>query len=270
MPLPFMPAQSSRRARGAPTARFAVRLRVALRFAQQPTGLTLPFGALMVSLPSQISAFCALTARSPCICSRLQVALGLRPKCPGCSIIRASLTVALMVSLPRFGSLCASRKCPPGTRFPSRHRAHASFRRACGSLCRLWRQQPTGLTLPFGALRVALGLRPKYPQGTRFPSRLPGFGADSRSLNRRGGRWPRPPLVSLPTCGSLWPLRAQAPTGRTLPSGAPNPCAAAQKASVASGPKAARNAACRNAPLSSPNPRTSPPNPPNTPPPPIT
>ena len=51
MPLPFMPAQSSRRARGAPTARFAVRLRVALRFAQQPTGLTLPFGALMVSLP---------------------------------------------------------------------------------------------------------------------------------------------------------------------------------------------------------------------------
>ena len=31
--------------------------------------------ALMVSLPSQISAFCALSARSPCICSRLRVAL---------------------------------------------------------------------------------------------------------------------------------------------------------------------------------------------------
>ena len=31
--------------------------------------------ALMVSLPSQISAFCALAARSPCICSRLRVAL---------------------------------------------------------------------------------------------------------------------------------------------------------------------------------------------------
>ncbi len=69
--------------------------------------------ALMVSLPSQISAFCALTARSPCICSRLRVAL-------------------------RFA------------------------------------QQPTGLTLPSGALRVALGLRPKCPQGTRFPSRLSG------------------------------------------------------------------------------------------------
>ena len=37
--------QSSQRALAAPTARFAVRLRVALRFAQQPTGLTLPFGA---------------------------------------------------------------------------------------------------------------------------------------------------------------------------------------------------------------------------------
>ena len=70
---------------------------------------------------SQISAFCALAARSPCICSHLRVAL-------------------------RFA------------------------------------QQPTGLTLPSGALRVALGLRPKCPQGTRFPSRLPGFGAEPQSL----------------------------------------------------------------------------------------
>ena len=97
---------------------------------------------------------------------------------------------------------------------------------------------PDGRAHGFAApLRVAVGLRPKCPQGTRFPSRLPGFGADSRSLNRRGGRWPRPPLVSLPTFGSLWPLRAQVPTGHTLPSGAPNPCAAAQNASVASGPR---------------------------------
>ena len=70
---------------------------------------------------SQISAFCALVARSPCICSHLRVAL-------------------------RFA------------------------------------QQPTGLTLPSGALRVALGLRPKCPQGTRFPSRLPGLGAEPQSL----------------------------------------------------------------------------------------
>ena len=40
----------------------------------------------------------------------------------------------------RFGPFGA--KCPPGTRF---------FRRTCGSLCRLWRQQSTGLTLPSGA-----------------------------------------------------------------------------------------------------------------------
>ena len=43
----------------------------------------------------------------------------------GCSIIRTSLTVALMVSLPRFGSLWAFG--------PSAHRAHASLR-ACRGL----------------------------------------------------------------------------------------------------------------------------------------
>ena len=51
-------------------------------------------------------------------------------KCPGCSIIRTFLTVVLMVSLPRYGSLCHLR----------------------------W-QQPTGLTLPFGAGRAG-SLRP--------------------------------------------------------------------------------------------------------------
>ena len=71
---------------------------------QVPTGHTLPFGP-----PS--GRFAAFGG-----------------KCPGCSIIRASLTVALMVSLPRFGSLC-----------------------------RLWRQQPTGLALP------------SAPPGWRFP-----------------------------------------------------------------------------------------------------
>ena len=159
------------------------RLRVALRFAQQPTGLTLPCGARMVSLPSQISAFCALAAHSPCICSRLQVALGLWPK------------------------------CPPGSRFLSAH------------------------------LQVALGLRPKCPQGTRFPARLPGFGADSRSLNRRGGRWPRPPLVSLPTSRSLW---ASGPTAHRAdaPLRCPKNLCRSTKRERCERPKGARNAAC--------------------------
>ena len=72
--------------------------------AQVPTGHTLPSGA-----PSgRFAPF--------------------GPKCPGCSIIRASLTVARMVSLPRFGSLCHPRWqqptglalpfAPQGTRFP--------------------------------------------------------------------------------------------------------------------------------------------------------
>ena len=42
---------------------------------------------------------------------------------------------------------------------------------------------PAGRAHGFAApLRVALGLRPKCPQGTRFPSRLPGFGAEPQSL----------------------------------------------------------------------------------------
>ena len=44
---------------------------------------------------------------------------------PGCSIMRAFLTVARMVSLPHFGSLWAFG--------PSAHRAHASLR-ACRGL----------------------------------------------------------------------------------------------------------------------------------------
>ena len=169
----------------------------------------------MVSLPSQISAFCALAARSPCICSHLRVAL-------------------------RFA------------------------------------QQPTGLTLPSGALRVALGLRPKCPQGTRFPARQPGFGAvPGRSIVAEGaGRAHRSfrslanigvlcagraqPLYLLTPSGRFGPL-AQVPTGHTLPfgappgrfgplaqqpprltlpSGAPKTCAAAQKESVASAQRA--------------------------------
>ena len=34
-------------------------------------------------------------------------------------------------------------------------------------------------------------------------------GPQTRNLNRRGGRWPRPPLVSVDSSGSLWPLRSQ-------------------------------------------------------------
>ena len=39
-----------------------------------------------------------------------------------------------------------------------------------------------------------------------------------RNLNRRDGRWPRPPLVSVDSFGSLCHLRWQQPTGLTLPS----------------------------------------------------
>ena len=72
----------------------------------------------------------------------------------------------------------------------------------------------------------------------------------SRSLNRRGGRWPRPPLVSLPTFGSLCHLRRQVPTGHTLPSGAyarcgmGRLCGERRRRKRCERPSGARNAAC--------------------------
>ena len=49
---------------------------------------------------------------------------------------------------------------------------------------------------------------------------LPGGleGPQVRNLNLRGERWPRPPLVSVDSSGSLCHLRWQVPTGHTLPS----------------------------------------------------
>ena len=114
-------------------------------------------------------------------------------KCPGCSIIRASLTVALMVSLPRFGSLWAFG--------PSAHRAHASLR-------------ATGLTLPFGALMVSL------------PSQISAFCALAArspcicSRLRVALRYAQQPTgLTLPSgapSGRFGPS-AQVPTGYTLP-----------------------------------------------------
>ena len=81
----------------------------------------------MVSLPSQISAFCALAARSPCICSRLRVALRCAQQPTGLTLPSGALRVAL----------------PPPV--ASAHRAHASLRafgrsQRSGKCCgiRLW------------------------------------------------------------------------------------------------------------------------------------
>ena len=185
---------------------------------------------------------------------------------PGCSIIRASLPFA------NIGVLRAGRAQPlylltPAGRFALRataHRADASLRCAHG----------------FAApLRVALGLWPKCPQGTRFPSRLAGVWGrlPVAQSSRRAPAAPtarfapsqisafcalsaRSPCI----CSRLRvALRcAQQPTGLTLPSGAPagrfalcatahradaslrcpKPCAAAQKSERCECPKGTRNA----------------------------
>ena len=153
----------------------------------------------MVSLPSQISAFCALAARSPCICSRLRVALR-------------------------------------------------------------YAQQPTGLTLPSGALRVALGLWPKCPQGTRFPSRLAGVWgrlpvaqSSRRALAAPTARFApsqisafcalsaRSPCICSRLRVALPPLAATAHRADASLR-CPKPCAAAQKSERCECPKGTRNA----------------------------
>jgi len=129
----------------------------------------------LVSLPSQISAFCALAARSPCICSRLQVALP--PSVASAHRAHASFRST-------FGSLCAARNSPPGWRFPdcmplpvlpaqsSRRALAAPTARFAVHLRVALRcaQQPTGLALPSGAPKpvpqhdpasVASGQRPQ-------------------------------------------------------------------------------------------------------------
>ena len=120
-------------------------------------------------------------------------------KCPGCSIIRASLTVALMVSLPRFGSLWAFG--------PSAHRAHASLR-------------ATGLTLPSVPSKVN-SYRPAFPGRSIFAEGADRAHRSFRSLANigvlRAGR--AQPLYLLTPAGRFGPS-AQQPTGLALPSGA--------------------------------------------------
>ena len=110
------------------------------------------------------------------------------------------------------------------------------------SVSSVQRTQETRLAAPRSGLRRAS--RPHQPSGGSEGSR-------SRSLNRRGGRWPRPPLVSLPTCGSLWAFGPSAHWARASlrcpPSCIPNPatCAADSEALRKQGyltPAAARRA----------------------------
>ena len=109
----------------------------------------------------------------------------------------------------------------------SAHRAHASLR----CLRSLWRwavfaANDGGGACPSRLLwwwfaRAALSGPPALcPLWAGLPLAFGRVPCPSRSLNRRGGHWPRPPLVSLPTFGALCHLRWQVPTGHTLPSGA--------------------------------------------------
>ena len=124
-----------------------------------------------VSLSSQISALCTLTARSPCICSRLRVAL-------------------------RFAQVPTGHTLPFGAGGGRRKVALLAqgcrIRRACQR-----GRPPAGSGQPVPRSRGIPSPNRRFGEGTR-DSDLTSEGYGSRSLNRRGGRWPRPPLVSLP------------------------------------------------------------------------
>ena len=87
---------------------------------------------------SQISAFCALAARSPCICSHLRVALRCAQQPTGLTLpsgapagrfaLRATAhraDASLRCAPGRFAT--SGGKCPQGTRFPSRLRSLATL-----------------------------------------------------------------------------------------------------------------------------------------------
>ena len=184
-----------------------------------------------ISCLSQISAFCALATRSPCICSRLRVALRFAQQPTGLTLPCG----ARMVSLPHFGSLWAFG--------PSAHRAHASLR-----ACRGLGQTPGRSIVAEGAGRAHRSFRSLANIGVLCAGR-----AQPLYLLTPSGRFG--PLAQVPTGhtlpfgappGRFGPL-AQQPTGLTLPSGAPKTCAAAQKESVASARRAQET---RHAPLS--------------------
>ena len=125
--------------------------------------------------------------------------MGLRPKCPGCSIIRASLTVALMVSLPRFGSLWAVG--------PSAHRAHASLR------C-LRTTQRGGATPKM----VAVGRSGNIPQliryrPARFKMRMRGLSRASGASQASAARNARNPRASVSSALEAQETRLASPTG---------------------------------------------------------
>ena len=139
----------------------------------------------------------------------------------GCSIIRASLTVALMVSLPRFGSLWAFG--------PTAHRADASLR-AFRTLATL-----TALVLRHRAWGAAPN--PGRREGKRVPcghlppevAKRPGAGQRNHARDRQGVRVIEQPMIPLhPALSlSLPPSRSppQAPPPSPRRPSAPSPAA---------------------------------------------
>ena len=161
--------------------------------------------ALMVSLPSQISAFCALAARSPCICSRLRVALP--PLAATAHRADASLRCPKPCAAAQKSERC---ECPKGTRnAPRSTPPRISAQTARPSSTRRGRAASIQKTLSFGKTRVSRSpsvarnarraLPPEALASSRFFLHQAAFLASLRSLATLDGlcrrKRRRPPLL---------------------------------------------------------------------------
>ena len=102
---------------------------------------------------SQISAFCALVVRSPCICSHLRVALRCAQQPTGLTLPSGARMVSLPSQISAFCALAARSPCICS-------RLRVALRYA---------QQPTGLTLPSGAPSGRFGPSAQVPTGHALP-----------------------------------------------------------------------------------------------------
>ena len=176
----------------------------------------------MVSLPSQISAFCALAARSPCICSLANIGVLRADRAQPLYLLTPpgrfgpSAQVPTGHTLPsgapagRFGPLaqvptghtlpfapCRGLGQTPGRSIVAEGagRAHRSFRSPPSGALRC-AQQPTGLTLPSGAPspvpqhKKASVASARRAQETRLAQPLPEYQRKRRGHPPPGGAAP--------------------------------------------------------------------------------
>ena len=225
-------AQSSRRALAAPTARFAPP--PSGRFALRATAHR---ADAFLRCPKSLcrSTIGASVASGPKAARKRGM-----PQSAACPHAPAHPTPASVASGPKAARNAACRK--------ARHAPHAPRTPCPQALRAAQRPQETR-----HAAKRGMPPRPSAPHPRKRCERPKG--RKKRGMPQSAACPPRPPH---PFPQALRAAQRPQETRHAAERGMPPHAPAPLLASVASGPKAARNAACRKAPLSSPNPRTPP------------